>query len=110
MSEPAFVEVARFDDVPDGGLLGVEVPGGTRVCLVRRGHELRALSDVCTHQAFPMSAGELLPDGSIQCTWHGARFDCATGDVLAAPATEPLPVYEVRVDDEGRVLIGPQKR
>ena len=107
MSDPGFHDVGRVDDVPDGGLLGVEGPGGVRICLVRRGTMVSALSDVCTHQAFPMSAGELLADGSIQCTWHGARFDCATGAVLAAPATEPLPVYEVRVDD-GRVFVGPR--
>ena len=108
MSDGSFRDVARVDDVPDGGLLGVEGPGGVRVCLVRRGESVSALSDVCSHQAFPMSAGEVLPDGSIQCTWHGARFDCATGAVLAAPAVEPLPVYEVRIDGD-RVLIGPRK-
>jgi nitrite reductase/ring-hydroxylating ferredoxin subunit len=52
-----------------------------------------------------MSAGDVLPDGTIQCAWHGARFDCSTGEVRQVPATEPLPVYEVIVQD-GLVLIG----
>ncbi len=52
-----------------------------------------------------MSSGDVLGDGTIQCAWHGARFDCATGEVKQVPATEPLPVYEVKVED-GRLLVG----
>ena len=60
---------------------------------------MRAVEDSCTHQAFPISAGELLPDGSIECPWHGARFDCMTGEVLQGPATEAIQTYEVQVED-----------
>lgn len=53
-----------------------------------------------------MSAGDVLSDGTIQCAWHGARFDCATGEVKQVPATEPLPVYEVALDGD-KILVGP---
>ena len=31
--------------------------------------------------------------------WHGARFDCGSGDVLRGPATASLPSYATRVRD-----------
>ena len=99
-----FVDVARLDDIPDHGVLGVEA-AGMRVCLVRRGDRVTAMKDECPHQAFPLSAGEVLPDGTLQCTWHGARFDCGSGAVVEGPATDPVPVYAVRVEG-GRVLVG----
>jgi 3-phenylpropionate/trans-cinnamate dioxygenase ferredoxin subunit len=34
------------------------------------------------------------------CPWHGARFDCRTGEPLSGPATDAVPVYEVRVEGE----------
>ena len=95
----SFIRVASLSDIPPDGLLGVETASGERICLVRlAGGAVRAVSDVCTHQAFPISAGQLLPDGTIECVWHGARFDCASGAVRKGPATEPLPVYDVRVE------------
>jgi len=100
-----FIEVARLEDVPEMGVLGVEGPGGRGVCLVRFGDHVTAFADECTHQAFPLSAGEVRPDGTLECVWHGARFDCLTGAVRREPATDPLTVYPVRVDD-GRVLVG----
>ena len=53
-----------------------------------------------------MSLGDVLPDGTIQCAWHGARFDCATGAVRQGPATDPLPVFAVRIE-EGAIFVGP---
>ena len=46
-------------------------------------------------------------DGTIECAWHGARFDCRSGAVRRPPAIDPLPVYAVRVE-QGRVLVGPR--
>jgi 3-phenylpropionate/trans-cinnamate dioxygenase ferredoxin subunit len=82
----------------------VSLPTGERLCLARFHGTIHALGDACTHQAMPLSAGELLPDGTIECPWHGARFDCATGAVQRGPATEPVPVRAVRVV-EGRIEV-----
>jgi 3-phenylpropionate/trans-cinnamate dioxygenase ferredoxin subunit len=87
-------------DIPDGGTLSFVLPSGDRVCLIRRGDQVSALRDECTHQAMPLSAGEVLPDGTIECAWHGARFDCVTGAVLRGPAEEGVLAYRVRVEGE----------
>lgn len=103
-----FTDVAAAADVPDGELLSVRLPSGVTVCLYNQGGEIGALGGLCTHAEFAMSDGALRPDGTIECIWHGARFDCRTGGVRRHPATDPLPVYEVRVQD-GRVLVGPRR-
>lgn len=103
-----FEVVARVEDVPDGELLGVEKSNGDRICLVNCDGEIRAVSDNCTHQDFPMSAGLMHPGCVIECAWHGAMFDCRSGAVLRMPAVKPLPTYEVVVQD-GEILVGPRK-
>jgi nitrite reductase/ring-hydroxylating ferredoxin subunit len=95
--------------VPDGTLLSVELATGDRVCVFNFRGEIGAVSDTCSHQDFPMCDGTLLDDGTIECAWHGARFDRETGAVRRHPATEPLPVYEVAVHDQ-QVYVGPRKR
>jgi nitrite reductase/ring-hydroxylating ferredoxin subunit len=112
MSQPTnsdFHAVADVDDVAEGELLGVKTPGGEQVCLLRHRGEIHAVSNCCTHSEFPISDGSLGADGSLECTWHGARFDCRTGAVLKGPAEDPLPVYEVKVD-AGKVLVGPRRK
>lgn len=99
-----FVDVAALADLPEDGLLGVGLPTGERVCLVRWRGVICAVRDECTHQAMPLSAGEVLPDGTIECAWHGARFDCCSGAVRQGPAEDDVATYEVRVED-GRILV-----
>jgi 3-phenylpropionate/trans-cinnamate dioxygenase ferredoxin subunit len=99
-----FAVVASVDQIPDGGLLGVTGPDGKAIVLVRFGDRVHAFMDECTHQAFPLSAGEVSADGTIECVWHGARFDCATGAACRPPAVEPLTMYDVKVEG-GRVLV-----
>jgi len=97
--------VARLAEIPDPGLLGVALEDGTRVVLVRRGAQVTALEDACPHQAMPLSAGELLPDGTVECPWHGARFDGATGRCVRGPATDDVNAWRVVVDDAGGVRV-----
>ena len=104
---PGFVSVARLTDLPPGTLLGVTTPDGRRICLLNVDGTVSALRDECTHQAFPLSAGELLPDGSVQCAWHGARFDAGSGCVRCGPAVDAVARYGVVVAD-GLIHVGPE--
>lgn len=100
MTAPAAGPVARLGDFPPDGLLAVTLADGTPVCLVRHDAQVYALHDRCTHADFSLSSGELLPDGTVQCLWHGARFDCRSGAVRQGPATDDVPTYRVRLDGD----------
>jgi nitrite reductase/ring-hydroxylating ferredoxin subunit len=102
-----FARVAKASDIPDGGLLGVVTPAGERVCLINDGGVIRAVGDECPHQGFALSSGDLLGNGTIECVWHGARFDCRSGAVLRGPAEETLAVFDARVVG-GEVFVGPR--
>jgi nitrite reductase/ring-hydroxylating ferredoxin subunit len=54
-----------------------------------------------------MSQGDLLEDGTLQCAWHGARYNCTTGEVKQGPAPSPLPVFRVRLEGD-TILVGPR--
>ena len=95
MSE-GFVRAAALSDVPPGTLLGVELDGH-RICLANTEGEVYALKDNCSHKDFPLSAGEL-DDNQLECAWHGARFDVASGRALRIPAVKPVKTYEVAID------------
>jgi 3-phenylpropionate/trans-cinnamate dioxygenase ferredoxin subunit len=105
---PEFEPVALVSELVEGRLAQRILATGEAVCLVRHEGQISALSDICTHQHFSMSQGDLLHDGTIQCAWHGARYDCRTGEVKQIPATSPLPVYEVRIEGD-QVFVGARR-
>jgi 3-phenylpropionate/trans-cinnamate dioxygenase ferredoxin subunit len=103
----AFEPVASLGELAEGTVLQRVRSSGDAICLVRHNGEISALSDICTHQHFSMSQGDLLVDGTLQCAWHGARYDCRTGEVRQEPATSPLPVFMVRLEGD-TILVGPR--
>jgi 3-phenylpropionate/trans-cinnamate dioxygenase ferredoxin component len=102
-----FESVALVSDLAEGTVLQRVRSGGDAICLVRYRNEISALSDICTHQHFSMSLGDLLENGTLQCAWHGASYDCRTGEVKQVPATSPLPVFQVRLDGD-QIMVGPR--
>ena len=104
-SSEEFEALADLAELPEGGVLGVRKANGDRICLVNVRGRVCALHDVCSHQDFPLSEGQLLPNGELECVWHGARFDPCTGIARQLPARDPVPVYEVRIEN-GKVLVG----
>lgn len=73
------------------------VVGDARVLLVRRGEEVHAIAEVCSHLGGPLAEGKLDGD-TIECPWHGSRFCVSDGSVVDGPATHPQPVFETRVN------------
>jgi 3-phenylpropionate/trans-cinnamate dioxygenase ferredoxin component len=96
--------VTKVSDLDEGEVLPITAPDGTPICLVRVGDEVCALLDNCSHQNFPLSSGVLLDDGTLECAWHGARFDPRTGHAVGLPAVEPVPTYDVVIDGDTIVL------
>ena len=72
------------------------VAGDTPVLLLRRGDDVHALHDRCSHRGCSLSDGDI--DGDvITCGCHGSRFDLRDGSVLRGPATAEQPVFDARV-------------
>ena len=65
--------------------------------------EFKAFSAVCTHAGCVLTSVKEL---EADCSCHGSRFDTTTGEVLAGPATAPLPEVPVRADG-GTLVAGP---
>ncbi len=70
---------------------------GENVCLVNVEGKYYAIGNVCTHEGGPLGDGTL-EGHEVECPWHNSRFDVRTGEVTNPPASEPEPIYEVKVD------------
>jgi 3-phenylpropionate/trans-cinnamate dioxygenase ferredoxin component len=95
------VTVCRTGDVPEGEVRRFEV-GGHEIAVVNLGDEgFRAVGDICSHAHYFLHEGEVDADfGTIECPKHGSTFDLETGKPRSLPATQPVPVYDVKVEDD----------
>src|SRR4029077_10940498 len=76
--------VASVGDVPLESLKKVEA-GRTPVCLAHaEDGNFYALNDVCTHEEFSLSDGELW-DMDVECPQHGSRFNPLHGQATRLP-------------------------
>jgi 3-phenylpropionate/trans-cinnamate dioxygenase ferredoxin component len=99
----AKVRVASVDEVPVETLKAVMVDH-TEICLAHADDgNFYAIDDVCTHENFLLSGGELF-DLQVECPQHGSRFNLKTGAVTGLPAVIPTKVYPVSVED-GNVYV-----
>lgn len=71
---------------------------GTPILLVRKGQQIFALAETCSHFSGPLSEGQLVED-SIVCPWHASRFALSDGHVINGPAVHPQPCLEARIKD-----------
>jgi 3-phenylpropionate/trans-cinnamate dioxygenase ferredoxin component len=97
----ALVSVGKTGDVPEGEARRFEVDGH-EIALVNLGDgEFRAVGDVCSHAHAHLHEGEVDADfETIECPRHGSTFDLGSGKPRSLPATAPVPVYEVVVEDD----------
>jgi 3-phenylpropionate/trans-cinnamate dioxygenase ferredoxin subunit len=90
--------VASESDLPPNKLMSVDLDDDVRICLAHADGRIYAFQDNCTHKDFPLSAGAL-DDGQVECAWHGARFDMASGRAVRLPAIKPVKTYEVKIEN-----------
>jgi 3-phenylpropionate/trans-cinnamate dioxygenase ferredoxin subunit len=93
-----FTRVAKSGDVNEGEMVAFDV-SGQRVAVAHVDGSFYAFGDVCTHARCSLAEGEL-KGKTVICACHGSQFDVTTGEVLNPPATEPVPVFPLRVDDD----------
>jgi len=101
----AEVRVCSVDDVKPDSARRVDV-GGHRLAIIRIGEDgWYVLSDRCSHAEASLAEGEVWPEErEIECPKHGSAFSVETGEPVTLPATQPVPVYRVRVEG-GEVLV-----
>ena len=98
------VDVGSIDDFTGGAARKVEVDGRP-VAIVRLDDDLYAIGDTCTHANVSLSDGEVDADErTLECWKHGSAFSLETGEPTSLPATRPVEVFTVTVED-GRVLV-----
>jgi 3-phenylpropionate/trans-cinnamate dioxygenase ferredoxin subunit len=103
----ASVTVGPLAELAPGTAKRVEVEGHP-VALVRIDDDVYAIGDTCSHANVSLSEGEVLADErEIECWKHGSTFSLVTGEPQTLPATQPVPVYEARVEDGQIVVVIP---
>jgi len=89
--------VASVDEVPTDSMKRVDA-GSTPICLAHaEDGNFYALNDVCTHEEFSLSDGELW-GMDVECPQHGSRFNLQTGKVTGLPAVIAATTYPVKVE------------
>ena len=91
------VEITRLDQLPRDRGVRVKV-GDHRIAMFRIDDEVFAVGDRCSHAEASLAEGEVW-DHTVECPRHGSEFDLRTGEPGALPATQPVPVYPVTVED-----------
>jgi 3-phenylpropionate/trans-cinnamate dioxygenase ferredoxin component len=74
--------------------------GDRAVAVVRLDDNVYAIGDVCSHAEVSLSEGEVYADEKeLECPQHGSVFSLETGEPATLPATQPVPVYDVKIED-----------
>ena len=94
-----WTKVATLEECPPGSLRPVMV-GTDPVVLANVDGTLYAVLDRCSHEDLPLSDGDL-ENGTVVCSYHGARFDLASGAPRGLPAVKPIKTYAVEIREDG---------
>ena len=90
---PSRFTIGRPDDFPSGSRVALDA---RRVCIVREGNKLAAISTTCTHLGCSIGVSGT----GFACPCHGSRFD-QDGTVTGGPAPRPLPWFPVTLAPNG---------
>ena len=96
-SPSARFSIGKPDDFPPGTRISRDVE---RVCIVREGNRMAAISTTCTHLGCIVG----IADTGFACPCHGSRYD-QDGNVTGGPAPNPLPWYQVSLAPNGELEI-----
>ena len=101
----ALVTLCRVEEIPEGEAKRFEVEGH-EIALVNLGEEgFRAVGDICSHAQAYLHEGEIDVDfETIECPRHGSTFDLDTGRPESLPATQPVRVFPVKVENDDLLI------
>lgn len=93
--QKATASIVKLADFPIGSTMPFTANDGNPAILFRTNAGVFAYSAICTHQGCTVAYDGL--SHSMNCPCHGAKFDAASGAVLAGPAPIPLPKISVSI-------------
>ncbi len=95
------VRVCGVEDVPAGEVRRFE-HDARPYAVVNLGDEgFRVVDAICSHAHYFLDEGEVDPDlETIECPKHGSTFDLNTGKPRSLPATQPVDVFAVTVEND----------
>jgi len=94
---PQRFSAGKPSDYPEGTRIAIEQ---RRVCIVREGGKLAAISTTCTHLGCIVGLSET----GFACPCHGSRYD-QDGTVTGGPAPKPLAWYKISLAPNGELEI-----
>jgi 3-phenylpropionate/trans-cinnamate dioxygenase ferredoxin subunit len=109
-----------IEELGDAGVAVVATPHGHLAVGVSEGKPF-AVSNRCRHLFASLGKGHVAEDGCLECPWHGARYDVASGRMTRGPqgafrplagvikntaGALPLSTYPVEVRDGAIWLTG----
>jgi 3-phenylpropionate/trans-cinnamate dioxygenase ferredoxin component len=97
----ALVRLCSVSDVPDGEVRRFEVDHRP-IAVVNLGEEgFRVVDAICSHAHYFLDEGEVDVDlETIECPKHGSTFDLNTGKPRTLPATVPVQVFPVKIEND----------
>jgi cytochrome b6-f complex iron-sulfur subunit len=95
--QPALFQIGKPDEFPPGTRIAREAE---RICIVREGNKLAAISTTCTH----LGCSVAISDTGFACPCHGSRYD-QDGTVTGGPAPKPLPWFKVSLAPNGEIEV-----
>ena len=93
-----FVKVAETEDTQSSNMRPIDLDG-EGVGIVNVDQSYYAIGNICPHLGGPLNEGY-----DVECPWHGSKFDVRTGEPTTPPAQQPVPAYEVKVE-ENSILV-----
>jgi nitrite reductase (NADH) small subunit/3-phenylpropionate/trans-cinnamate dioxygenase ferredoxin subunit len=91
-----FIKVARVSDVREGAM---KIVCNDLAVVANVQGRFHAFGNVCPHAAGPLGEG-FLEGHIVECPWHAAQWNVASGAPVSGLATVDIPVFKVRVVGE----------
>lgn len=95
--QPNRFSIGKPDTYPPGSKVAMDQQ---RICIIRDGDKLAAISTTCTHLGCIVATSET----GFACPCHGSRYD-QDGNVTGGPAPKPLAWYQVNLAPNGEIMV-----
>lgn len=101
--------LCRLEDIPDGGVLGVDPPDpvGEPLVLARHGNAVQAWLNVCPHAGRRMNYAPglfLVKDDKLTCAVHGSTFALREGGLCVGGPCRGQSLVAVHVKVQNGVV------